>query len=148
MGIVEGAGGVFPNRRPHRSAEMAWRQGPSGVRERGKHDRGVLQEPGRSDRFRVMSPGWEPGDQAQVDRGGSTRAAPRKPSLNAVPPNEGNEVRRDERPDVGASHSTEEAGERTRRTPSREGEAGLRKRLRERCEGHRAHKASQRDLNG
>ena len=40
-----------------------------------------------------------------------------------VSPNEGNEVRRDERQGVGASHSTDEAGELYRRTPRREGDA-------------------------
>jgi len=39
-----------------------------------------------------------------------------------VSPNEGNEVRRDERQEVGASHSTVEPGELTRGTLGREGD--------------------------
>jgi hypothetical protein len=35
----------------------------------------------------------------------------------AVPPSEGNEVRRDGRQEVGASRSTDEAGELTRQDP-------------------------------
>ena len=50
----------------------------------------------------------------------------------AVPPNEGNEVRRDEQRGVGALHCTEEAGEPPRGTPWRESGAGTRKRWRER----------------
>jgi hypothetical protein len=54
----------------------------------------------------------------------------------AVSPNEGNEVRRDEWQEVGASHSNVEAGELDRRTPRSEGDAVSNNRWRERSEAN------------
>ena len=63
--------------------------------------------------------------------GGSKRGA------RVVSPNEGNEVRRDGRQGVGASHSSEEAGELDRRTPWSEGGARVVDRKPEPRRGHR-----------
>ena len=54
-----------------------------------------------------------------------------------VSPSEGNEVRRDEWQGVGASHSTDEAGEPTEGTPRREGDAVSNNRWRETWRVHR-----------
>lgn len=83
------------------------------------------QEPGRPRRLRVMSPGGQPGEQAQAP---AERLLPsrerKKESRSAVPSSEGNEARREGRRGVGALHGTEEAGELARRTPWRDGGAG------------------------
>jgi len=57
-------------------------------------------------------------------------------------------VARDGRGEVGAPHSTCEAGEPTRGTPWREGGAGTRNRWRERCPRGRARISSQRNYSG
>src|SRR3954452_5020775 len=83
---------------------------PAGVGERGTFTR-VPQEPGRPLRLRGNSRPEIPGDQLQA-RGRRTRR-PRERNTGAarVPPNEGNEVRRDGRRGFGALHSTDDAGE-------------------------------------
>src|SRR5262245_39232070 len=98
-------------------------RGPAGVREQDTFT-GVPQEPGRPCRLRGKSRPEVPGDQLQA-RGRRTRR-PRERNAGAavVPPREGNEARRDGRRGVGAPHSTADAGEPTRGTPSREGGAG------------------------
>ncbi len=73
-------------------AKMAWRGRQVGVAERGTHARGSPRNLGGPD-LSAFKPGWAPGDQAQ-DPG---RSAPltweRRASADAVPPNEGDEVR-------------------------------------------------------
>src|SRR3954463_10045347 len=66
-------------------------------------------EPARGTAGRTKAPGlrW----RCSATDGSEARAR------TAVPPNEGNEVRRDGRQEVGASYSTDEAGELTRQDP-------------------------------
>ena len=95
-------------------AEMAWLDGPSGVKEQGTCTEGP---PGT----------WEapssPIQQYRHERGAgyklpqictpilSGRCVAKIPDKGSVPPSEGNEVRRDGRRGVGAAHSTADAGE-------------------------------------
>src|SRR3954469_22959007 len=71
-------------------------------------------DPGR--RYRVTNS--RPVAEASGGRGSETSDA------TGIPPSEGNEARRDGRRGVGASNSTDEAGEPTLGTPWREGGAG------------------------
>src|SRR5438105_1480272 len=63
-------------------------------------------------------------------------------------PNEGNEVRREGRPGVGASPSNGEAGELDRRTPRSEGDAVSNDRWRETGRVHRNPGTCPRNTNG
>ena len=65
--------------------------------------------------------------------GRASRPAGSKSGARVVSPSEGNETRRDERQGVGASHSTDEAGEPNQGTPRREGDAVSKDRWRETC---------------
>ncbi len=65
----------------------------------------------------------------------------------AVSRNEGNEVKRNGRREVRASHCTVKMGEPTQGTPWREGDAGIRNRLEERWQRYRALITSQRNSN-
>ena len=87
----------------------------------GRRDMRVAREPERPGRFhrhlrlgtrKINSPCPRP----CVPAGGSESGA------RVVSPSEGNETRREERPGVGASHSTAEPGELTRGTLGREGD--------------------------
>src|SRR4051812_9313760 len=96
---------------------------PAGVGEQGTSTR-FPQEPGRPLRLRGRSRPEIPGDQLQARGRRTRRPRERNPGAAGVPPNEGNEVRRDGRRGFGAPHSTCDAGEPTRGTPPREGGAG------------------------
>ena len=65
-----------------------------------------------------------------------------------VSPNEGNEVRREGRQGVGASHSNDEAGELDRGTPRSEGDAVSTDRWRETWRVHRNPWTCPRNNNG
>jgi len=65
-----------------------------------------------------------------------------------VSPNEGDEVRRDGRQGVGASHSSEEVGELDRRTPRSQGDAVSNDRWRETWRVHRNPWTCPRNNNG
>jgi hypothetical protein len=69
-------------------------------------------------------PGGSPGDQLQARGRRTRRPRERIAGATAVPPNEGDEVRRDGRLGVGASRRTMEAGEPPRGTPPRAGDTG------------------------
>jgi RNA-directed DNA polymerase len=98
---------------------MAWRGGPTGVEEQGMSTMGFPRNlgdpvvsaryPARGTAGRANAPGlrW----RRSATDGSEARAR------TAVPPSEGNEVRRDGRQGVGASYSTNEAGELTRQDP-------------------------------
>ena len=108
---------------------MAWRRGPTGVEEQGMCAVGFPQEPGRACRLRAVtgtrgsrlkqSP-W-PAVAALGRR--RERRTKRKERYRQA---KDNEARRDGRQAVGTPRITEEAGELTRRTRSREGGVGLR----------------------
>src|SRR5438128_597195 len=72
---------------------------------------GASQEPGRPGRLRAREPGGAPGRTAQVRGRRARRPRERRSSARTVPPSEGNEVRREGRPGVGALRCTGEAGE-------------------------------------
>ena len=76
--------------------------GPTGVQEQGAGTRGLLGNLG-GPAVSVVTAGWSPGLPTP---GGSTALVPswwgRTGDETAVPPNEGNEVRRDEREGVAA----------------------------------------------
>ena len=103
----------------------------------GRRDTRVAREPERPCRFRrdcrlesrLPTPG---GSAAPVP---SWRG--RTGDETTVSPSEGNEVRRDGRQGVGASHSNVEAGELDRRTPRSEGDAVSTDRWRETWRVHR-----------
>ena len=67
---------------------------PAGVGEQGTFTR-VPQEPGRPLRLRGRSRPEIPGDQLQALGRGTRRLRERNTGAARVPPNEGNEVRRD-----------------------------------------------------
>src|SRR3712207_104160 len=96
---------------------------PAGVREQDTFTR-VPQEPGRPRRLHGKSRPELPGHQLQARGRRTRRPRERKPGATVVPPSEGNEARRNGRQGVGAPHTTDDAGEPTRGTPSREGGAG------------------------
>ena len=98
--------------------------GPTGVQEQGAGTRGSLgnlRDPAVSTDISGSGTGIpiSPCPRPRAPVGGS------KSGARVVSPNEGNEVRRDGRQGVGASHSSEEAGELDRRTPCSEGGAVL-----------------------
>jgi hypothetical protein len=98
---------------------MAWRGGPTGVEEQGMSTMGFPRNlgdpvvsaryPARGTAGRANAPGlrW----RRSATDGSEARAR------KAVPPSEGNEVRWDGRQGVGASRTTDEAGELTRQDP-------------------------------
>ena len=95
---------------------------------------GVPQEPGRPCRLRAVNRHEGPsvdskplacGSSARLPTGANERAH------RAVPPSEGNEVRRDGRQGVGTPRTTVEAGELTRRDPVE----GRRRRIADRLRG-------------
>src|SRR3954470_15591581 len=96
---------------------------PAGVREQDTST-GVPQEPGRPRRLHGESRPELPGDQLQARGRRTRRPRERNSGATVVPPSEGNEARREGRQGVGASHITCDAGEPTRGTPLREGDAG------------------------
>ena len=114
----------------------------------GRRDTRVAREPERPCRFRrdcrlesrLPTPG---GSAAPVP---SWRG--RKEDETTESPNEGNEVRRDGRQGVGASHSNVEAGELDRRTPRSEGDAVSTDRWRETWRVHRNPWTCPRNNNG
>src|SRR5204863_3124021 len=115
----------------------------------------VLQEPGRSHRFHFLK-SWRR-RTARTESSwslGRRRALgeKRKQARGMVPPSEGNEARREERREVGASHSTCEAGEPGPRGPccpetGREGDAVLWVCWEETCRVHRNSISCQRDAS-
>ena len=102
----------------------------------GRRDMRVAREPERSCHFRRAT-GWGPGYQLQVDPQLGPELVGTKKGRTTVSPNEGDEVRRDERQEVGASRSNDEAGELDRRTPRSEGDAVSNNRWRETWRVHR-----------
>src|SRR5437870_10432938 len=87
---------------------------------------GAPQEPGRPGRLRAREPGGAPGRTAQVRGRGARRPRERRSSARTVPPSEGNEVRREGRPGVGALRCTGEAGEPAPGDPVEGRECGVR----------------------
>src|SRR3954470_21789955 len=120
---------------------------PAGVEEQGTLT-GVLQEPGRPLHLLGESRREHRVTNSRPVAGCTRRPRERTAGATGIPPNEGNEVRRDGWRGVGASNSTVEAGEPTRGTPWREGGAGPGDRRRDRCQGHRALIPSQQDDGG
>src|SRR5262245_6684417 len=96
---------------------------PAGVEEQGTFTR-VPQEPGRPLRLHGRSRSEIPGDQLQARGRRTRRRRERNTGAARVPPNEGNEVRREGRRGFGALDSTCDAGEPTRGIPLVEGRAG------------------------
>ena len=122
--------------------------GPTGVQEQGVGTRGSLgnlRDPAVStDDCRLGEPEYQLPDDPQLRPGWWGRTE----DETVVSPSEGNEVRRDERQGVGASHSTDEAGELDRRTPRREGDAVSNNRWRETWRVHRNPWTCPRNNNG
>ena len=84
----------------------------------------VPQEPGRPCRLHRSLPAGATGYQLRAIRGPASAAdGDETTDATVVSPSEGNEVRREGRQGVGAPHSTVEAGEPSRGTPRREGDA-------------------------
>src|SRR5580693_5685276 len=104
--------------------QLAWRLRSRRGRRTGHVHLGVLQEPGRPFHLLGNSRREVPGDQLQARGRRIWRPRERDTDATGIPPSEGNEVRRDGWWGVGASHSTDDAGEPTRGTPPREGGAG------------------------
>ena len=121
--------------------------GPTGVQEQGAGTRGSLgnlRDPAVSTDISGSGTGIpiSPCPRLRVPAGGS------KSDARVVSPREGNETRRDERPGVGASHSSDEAGELDRRTPWSEGDAVSNDRWRETWRVHRNPWTCPRNDNG
>jgi len=115
----------------HRSAAMARREGPAGVKERSRY---ALGSPGTWEipPSPVHGSGWAAGETAWLASVALHARGSEQASAAQVPPSEGNEARRDGRREVAAPHRTDEAGEPTQGTRRREGGAGERNRWRER----------------
>src|SRR3954453_17835916 len=103
---------------------------PAGVEEQGTLT-GVPQEPGRPLRLLGKSRREHRVTNSRPVAGCTRRPRERTAGATGIPPNEGNEVRREGGRGFGASNSTYEAGEPPRGTPRREGGAGPRGRRRE-----------------
>jgi hypothetical protein len=113
----------------------------------GRRDMRVAREPERPGRFhRHLRLGNRntnsPCPRPCAPAGGSESGA------RVVSPSEGNETRRDGRQGVGASHSSDEAGELDRRTPRSEGDAVSNDRWRETWRVHRNPWTCPRNDNG
>ena len=122
--------------------------GPAGVQEQGEGTRGLLGNLG-DPAVSVVTAGWSPGLPTP---GGSAATVPswrgRTGDETTVSPSEGNEVRRNGRQGVGASHSNCEAGELDRRTPRSEGDAVSNNCWRETWRVHRNPWTCPRNNNG
>src|SRR5215207_3246523 len=111
----------------HRRSVNARSEGLAGVGEHGNDTEGragtweVLT-------FPLKNPGGDPGDEHQARRRDSASSGANQ-RVNSGTRSEGDEATRDERRDVGALHSTEEAGEPSRGIPWREGRASRKKPL-------------------
>ena len=135
--------GAAPRRR-HGLAHL----GPTGVQEQGAGTRGSLgnlRDPATS----VVAAGRRPGLPTP---GRSPAPVPgrwgRTGDQTTVSPTEGDEGRRDGRPGVGASHSSDEAGEPSRGTPRSQGDAVSTNRWRETWRVHRNPWTCPRNNNG
>jgi len=89
-------------RGPCRRVAMAWRVGPAGVEEQGKSTIGVAQERRRPGRFHPESGRGNRSEERKPPALGVARHADGSEASvhRLVPPSEGDEVRRDERPGV------------------------------------------------
>ena len=96
--------------RQHRCVEQASRRGPAGVREQGMRTRGSPRNLGD---LAASIDDSRSGDRLPKPRPGAMRPSLLGANLGAwmVPPNEGNEVRREGRQGVAVSRTTREAGE-------------------------------------
>jgi len=154
--IVAGADAVATAEGSIGWAELAWPSRSRRGRRAGHVRIGVPQEPGKPCRLHVQSRNGATGTQNPRPTSGATPGGRRgerpdtKHSVaNVVPPNEGNEVRREGRQGLGASHSTREAGEsRPWETLWREGDAGSSNRWRETWQVRRDLVPCQRNDNG
>ena len=113
--IIAGADGVHLPEGRVAAPQWPGAGDPAGVEEQGTLT-GVPQEPGRPLRLLGKSRPELPGDQLQALDRRTRRPRERNAGATGIPPNEGNEVRRDGRRGVGASHITDDAGEPTRGT--------------------------------
>ena len=109
----------MPERGPCRRIEMARCVGPAGV---GEHGKSTLDSPGTweipSFPFLEKLASWNCQNRKfRVPGSASGLGEKRKQARGVVPPSEGNEARREGRREVGASHSTCEAGEPGPRGP-------------------------------
>ncbi len=103
---------------------MVWRRGPTGVRERGTHARGLPRNLGDLVDS-VKESRWGPENQTPGPKGAAPVSEGANKERSTVPPNEGNEVRRDGQREVGSLHTTCEAGEPDPEgTPRRKGSDG------------------------
>jgi hypothetical protein len=131
--------------RPHRSAEVAWRGGPTGVGEQGMGT-GGSQEPGRPCRFHTETGAGRPVDQppgpgeGASEPPGAKRRAQRGSASRGGPKARGTSGRESERPTVPGKRGNRPGG-----TPWREGDAGARTFRRDRCQTHRGLRPSPHD---
>lgn len=135
--------------RQHFKAAMTWQRSPPGSKSRACRQR-IPQELGRPCHFRRQQRGWgshepkNPGPEMECRHSWEIRRI----GTRVVPPNEGNEARRDGWQGVGAARSSDEGGEPIRGTRRSQGAAGTRNRWRERWRERRFSAPSQRNNNG
>ena len=135
--------------RQHFKAAMTWPRSPPGSKSRACRHR-ILQELGSPCHFRRQQRGWGSHEPNNPGPGMECRHSRERRIMGtrAVPPNEGNEARRDGWQGVGATRSSCEGGEPIRGIHWSQGVAGTRNRWRERCRGIQAPPASLRNNNG